>query len=85
MVSLRIYYFSQGLPSREVQWSGNQSGNANQLASAFSGRMEDPLDFHFWGQAQNHVYREQPESIESLIQCAKTFAAPTIRKVADNV
>lgn len=45
----------------------------------------NPLDFHFWGEAQNHVYREQPESIESLIQCVKTFAATTIRKVADNV
>lgn len=49
----------------------------------------NPLDFHFWGEAQRHVYQEQPESIEDLIQCVKTFAATyatsIIRKVADNV
>ena len=49
----------------------------------------NPLDFHFWGENQQQVYREQPESIESLIRCVKSFAAtfetPTIERVAANV
>ena len=49
----------------------------------------NPLDFHFWGEAQRHVYKEQPKSIEDLIQCVKAFAATyatsIINKVADNV
>ena len=47
------------------------------------------LDFHFWGVAQQHVYREQPDNIEALIQCVSAFAATydsgTIRKVSENV
>ena len=49
----------------------------------------NPLDFHFWGVAQQHVYREQPDNIEALIQCVSAFAATydsgTIRKVSENV
>ena len=49
----------------------------------------NPLDFHFWGEAQQQVYREQPENIEELIECVKKFAAAygssTIRRVAENV
>ena len=49
----------------------------------------NPLDFYFWGEAQQEVYREQPESIESLVQCVKRFAetreASTIERVAENV
>ena len=49
----------------------------------------NPLDFHFWSEAQAEVYRKKPEDIESLIECVKTFAASycsmTIRKVSTNV
>ena len=49
----------------------------------------NPLDFHFWGVAQQHIYREQPDNIEALIQCVSAFAATydsgTIRKVSENV
>ena len=49
----------------------------------------NPLDFHFWGVAEQHVHREQPDTIEALIQCASAFAATydsgTIRKVSKNV
>ena len=49
----------------------------------------NPLDFHFWGEAQQRVYQERPENIEGLIECVKNFAATyessTIRRVAANV
>ena len=49
----------------------------------------NPLDFHFWGEAQQQVYREQPGNIEELIECVKKFAAAygssTVRSVAENV
>ena len=49
----------------------------------------NPLDFHFWGEAQQQVYCEQPGNIEELIECGKKFAAAygssTIRRVAENV
>ena len=35
----------------------------------------NPLDFHFWGEAQQQVYQEHPETIESLIEYGKNFAA----------
>ena len=49
----------------------------------------NPLDFHFWGEAKQQVYCEQPQNIEELIECVKKFAAAygssTIRRVAENV
>ena len=49
----------------------------------------NPLDFHFWEWAQQQVYQEHPETIESLIDCVKSFAARydslVIERVAANV
>ena len=49
----------------------------------------NPLNFHFWGDAQQQVYREQTGNIKELIECVKKFAAAygssTIRRVAENV
>ena len=49
----------------------------------------NPLDFHFWRVAQQQVYQEHPETIESLIDCVKSFAArydsSVIEWVAANV
>lgn len=49
----------------------------------------NPLDFHFWGVAQQQVYKEYPETIENLIDCVKSFAArydsSVIERVAANV
>ena len=49
----------------------------------------NPLDFHFWGEAQKEVFRHRPEDTETLVECVKTFAASydsgKIRRVADNV
>ena len=49
----------------------------------------NPLDFHFSGVAQQQVYQEQPETIESLIDCVRSFAARydslVIKRVAADV
>ena len=49
----------------------------------------NPLDFHFWAAAQSQVYKEKPDSMESLIQCVQTFAEgytqETIKNVCKNV
>ena len=49
----------------------------------------NPLDFHFGGMAQQQVYQEHPKTIESLIDCVKSFAArydsSVIERVAANV
>ena len=49
----------------------------------------NPLDFHFWGVAHQQVYQEHPETIESLIDCVKSFVArydsSVIERVAANV
>ena len=49
----------------------------------------NPLDLHFWGEAQQDMCREEPESIESLVQCVKRFAetyeASAIERGAENV
>lgn len=49
----------------------------------------NPLDFHFWAAAQNQVFKEKPDSIDSLVQCVKSFAEgyskETIRRVSKNV
>ena len=44
---------------------------------------------HFWAAAQSQVYKEKPDSMESLIQCVQTFAEgythETIKNVCKNV
>lgn len=49
----------------------------------------NPLDFHFWAEAQRKVYTEEPQSIQDLIKCVELLAAnydPTIiDKVTKNV
>lgn len=49
----------------------------------------NPLDFHFWGEAQRKVCYQHPEDINSLIEFVKDFAAgydkTTLRRVAQNV
>ena len=73
---------------------GSEGGPCNflqQLKITWPAHSPDlnPLDFHFWGEAQQEVYREQQESIESLIQCVKRFAetyeASAIERGAENV
>ena len=49
----------------------------------------NPLEIHFWGLAQQQVYQEHSETIESMIDCVKSFAArydsSVIERVAANV
>jgi hypothetical protein len=49
----------------------------------------NPLDFHFWAAAQNQVYKEKTDSIDSLVRCVTNFAEgysqETIKKVCKNV
>ena len=49
----------------------------------------NPLDFHFWAAAQNQVFKEKPDSMDSLVQCVTSFAEgyckETIRRVSRNV
>ena len=49
----------------------------------------NPLDFHFWAAAQNHVFKVKPASIDSLVECVKSFtegySQETIIKTSKNV
>ena len=71
----------------------NSKGVLSVAVTAVSWPAHSPdlnsLDFHYWGEAQQQVYRDQPGNIEELIECVKKFAAAygssTIRRVAENV
>ena len=52
---------------------------------ALSFKHLNSLDFHFWGVAQQEVYKKRPETVESLIECVKTFAAGYDRSVLNSV
>ena len=79
---------SKTVSPRIIQPSSHQSRNTHRLAISLP-RFES-FGFPFLGSvAQQHVHREQPDTIEALIQCASAFAAiydsGTIRKVSKNV
>ena len=78
-----LHQCSQEVSSREVQRACYQSRYCCHSPDL------NLLDFHFWGEAQQQVYRKQPGNIEDLIECVKKFAAAygssTIRHVAVNV
>ena len=82
-----LHQFSKGYSYWEVPGQSDQSRNAHHLASWLPGL--NPLDFHFWGVAQQQVYQEYPEAIQSLIDCVKSFAAwydsSVIERIAANV
>ena len=42
------------------------------VASAQSG--PQPLDFHFCTAAQNQIFKEKPDSINSQVQCVRSVA-----------
>ena len=79
-------------------------GNLNYLKSKFGNRVIsrfmdveqpsrspdlNPLDFYFWGAAQQKVYDSKVKTIPALKQVVNEFAASiseeTIRKVCDNI
>ena len=89
---------------KEVAWPAFRSTAKEFLIEKFQGRVIsqgspitwsahspdlNPLDFHCWGEAQLDMCREEPESIESLVQCVKRFAetyeASAIERGAKNV
>ena len=49
----------------------------------------NPLDYSFWGRAQEHVYKAKPKTVAQLKDCVNEFAASLsvqdVRKMTDNI
>ena len=49
----------------------------------------NPLDYSFWGRAQEHVYKTKPKTVAELKQKVNEFAASLsvddVRKMTDNI
>ena len=49
----------------------------------------NPLDYSFWGRAQEHVYKAKPKTVAELKDCVNEFAASLsvqdVRKMTNNI
>ena len=86
--STPLHHRRQGISPQQIPRTCHHGRGTDIIWPAHSPDL-NPLDFHFWAAAQNEVYHQKPESIESLIDVVKWFATSynqeTIRRVSENV